>query len=207
MKGLLIKDILNLKKQYKLNFLMMGFFTVFGYQTGDPSYVMGMIVMTMTMLSITSMSYDDLAKWDNYALSMPISRKSIVKSKYILSILLSSFAIIISASISYVVILPKSNMNTLELLLVASIVFEISLLYSFVILPLIYKHGLEKVRILMVGVFAVPSFIIFLFVKSGVNMPSQSQLLLLLKLSPIFVILVLFVSLNISYRIFCKKDI
>lgn len=207
MKGLLIKDILNLKGSYKANLIVLGFFIIFAYQSGDPSYLIAMMVMIMTMLSVTSMAYDDLAKWDVYALSMPISRKNVVQSKYILSILLSLSATLISTVISYTLILPRSDMGQLEFLVTAGVIFEVSLLYSFITLPLIYKYGLEKVRILMAAVFAIPTFLVFFIYKMEVSLPSEEQMMFFLKISPLLVILALFVSMATSYRIFKKKDI
>ena len=86
MKGLIIKDIFNLKKGITTTLIMILFYGIFSYNTGNMSMLIGMTVFIMTSLSISSMSYDDMAKWDGYALSMPITRKNIVLSKYILSI-------------------------------------------------------------------------------------------------------------------------
>ena len=62
------------------------------------------------MIFITTFSYDEYNSWDAYAISMPVSRKDIVKSKYIASIILIFiaviFTIIISLIIGLIYILP-----------------------------------------------------------------------------------------------------
>lgn len=51
---------------------------------------MGAMIMVMcAILPTTFMSYDEKAKWDKYALSMPLSRDDMVISKYIISIFFS----------------------------------------------------------------------------------------------------------------------
>lgn len=207
MKGLIIKDILNLRKSFKTTLLMVGFFTIFAYGTNNPSYIISMVVLILTMMSITSMAYDDMAKWDRYALAMPISRKDIVMSKYILSILLSIVSIIISFIIAYVLILPRSNMGKIELLLVTYAVFTISILFVSITLPLIYKFGVERTRLITMGIFAIPVAIFVVLNKIGVALPNENQLVFLLKLSPLILLIILLSSVLLSYRIYKNKDI
>ena len=207
MKGLIIKDILNLKKNLRTTLLMIIVFTFMAYGSGDPSYIIGMTVLIFTTMSITSMAYDELAKWDSYALSMPISRRNIVLSKYVLSIILSVLSVVISTIISYVLILLKSDMNGFELLLTSYIVFGISILFICVILPLIYKFGVEKSRLLMIGVISIPTVIFLAINKLNINMPGEKQFIMLLKISPLLLIIFLFISSFISYRIYKNMDI
>ena len=207
MKGLIIKDILNLRKNFKTTLLIIGFFVIYAYASNNPSYMISMATLILAMMPITSMAYDDMSKWDRYALAMPISRKDIVGSKYILSILFSILSIIISFAITYILILPRSDMDINELLLVAYIIFSASLVFISIILPLIYKYGVERTRIISLAVFAFPAMIAFAFYKMGLQPPSKNQLLLLLKLSPIILILILLISGLFSYRIYKNKDI
>ena len=46
-----------------------------------------MITLMLSMQVITTMSYDEYAKWDKYALTMNINRKDIVLSKYVFFIM------------------------------------------------------------------------------------------------------------------------
>lgn len=207
MKGLIIKDFLNLRKNLKITLLIIGFFAIYAYGTNNPSYMIAMVTFILAMMSITSMAYDDMTKWDRYALAMPISRKDIVISKYILSILLSILSILISFSATYLLILPRSNMDRKELLLITYVVFYISLVYVSVILPFIYKFGVEKTRIISIVIFAIPAMIGFALYKMVLQLPSENQLIFLLKISPLTLILILFCSGLFSYRIYKDKDI
>lgn len=206
MRGLIIKDILNLKKNMMTVLAMIIFFTLFAYGTANPSYIIAMIVLISTTMSITSMAYDELAKWDSYALTMPISRNNIVLSKYILSFLFSLGGLVVSTTISYILILPKSTMKGLELLLSAYIIFVLSILFISIILPLIYKFGVEKSRILMLAIMAVPTAMIIFLKDANITMPTESQLMMALKVSPLALIIVVLLSSWISCNIYINKD-
>lgn len=207
MKGLIIKDILNLKKSLNTLIAMFIFYILWAYKFGDPTILIAMITLMLTMMSITSMSYDDLAKWDKFALAMPISRQKLVYSKYILSILLAICGVGISVAISYILVLVNGKISTSQLFLSAYVIFIISILFSCIVLPLIYKFGVEKSRIMMMAVIAIPMIIAYLISEMGISMPSESQLTMLLWFSPLFILISLFISSSISYSIFKKKDL
>ncbi len=207
MKGLIIKDLLNLKKYIITLIPVILLFTFMAYQSGDPNFLVGVVVMLFTMMSVTSISYDDLARWDGYALAMPISRKTIILSKYLLAIILSATGVIVSTAIAYILRLYTGGFNTLDLMLQFYSVFAVSILFVSIILPLIYIFGVEKTRLLMMAVVAIPMSIIYLFNQMGIPMPSDSQFMTLLKISPLILIIFLFTSISISNRIYKRIDI
>ena len=79
MKGLIIKDILNLKNYMKQLILVLIFFIAYGIFLKNGTFVGTMITLMLSMQVITTMSYDEYAKWDKYALTMNINRKDIDK--------------------------------------------------------------------------------------------------------------------------------
>lgn len=206
MKGLLIKDILNLKKSFSTVVIMIILYFLFAFKSGDPSILVGMIVLLLTMMSITSISYDDLAKWDKFALAMPIKREKIVFSKYILSVLLSLVGVIISTAIGYVIILLKGKMSLSDFLITSYIIFGVSIIFSCIILPLVFKFGVEKGRLMIMAVLAIPMVIAYVLSEVGIPMPTYNQLIILLKVSPLILLAFIYISSSISYNIYRKKD-
>lgn len=206
MTGLIIKDILNLKNSLKMSFLILIFFSFMGYKSQDPTYLMSVFILIVSMQSISTMSYDDLAKWDTYALTMPISREKMVISKYILSFLLAIVALMISGLISYFIIVPVSNLNPLEFLLSAYSVFSIAIILLSVMLPLIYKYGVEKSRMLLFVVVSVPILIGIFFNEMGLTLPNENQIMNLFKASPFIIIMIVFISYFTSCRIYKNKE-
>lgn len=206
MKGIIIKDLLNLRNSLKTSLLILLIFSYMAFKSQDPKYLVAVFVLIISMQSISAMSYDEMAKWDIYALTMPLSKSKLVISKYILSILLSIIALIISATTSYFFILPISNMSTREFLLSSYLIFAIAILFISALLPLIYKYGVEKSRLLTFVVISIPILIGILFNQLGIGLPNESQLMNLLKTSPFIIIIVLYISSLISCKIYKAKD-
>lgn len=211
MKGLIIKDILNLRKSITTTLIIILFYGVFSYSTGDMSMIIGMTALIITSMSVTSITYDYMAKWDSYALAMPISRSEIVLSKYILSIILCIMASIVSSIFSVFITYIRGDLvglkNIQEIFLTVYIVFLIAMFFISINMPLIFKFGVENARILMLGSYLIPAGIVYLFYKMGVQLPSEEQLKILLYTSPLVLILVLILSATTTYKIYKNKDI
>ena len=88
--GLIKKDLLNLSS-YKISLLVM-LVCVFAIgSAGEEMWRYIPIVMTtmLGMIALSTFSYDELAKSDEYVLSLPVNKKEIVLEKYILVIKLN----------------------------------------------------------------------------------------------------------------------
>lgn len=207
MKGLIIKDILNLKKSFNTFIPIFLVYCIFTYSSGDPSFLLGMITLMMSMLTVTSMAYDDLAKWDKLAIAMPLGRKVLVYSKYILSFILSISGVLLSIAAAGIIMLTKGNLELKMLFLTGYGVFAISILFSSIVLPLIYKFGVEKSRMMTMVTVGIPIMMIVLLRKMNIFIPTEAQIRLLLQFSPVFVAIVLLLSISISTGIFKNKDL
>ena len=84
MKGLIIKDLCVIKNQMKTLLLVLAFFVIFSIINEDATFILFLVPFYMIMILITTFNYDEFNKWDSYCNSLPLSRKEIVKSKYIL---------------------------------------------------------------------------------------------------------------------------
>ena len=220
MKGLLIKDILNIKNYMKQLSLVLIFFIAYGVFFKNGIFVGSMITFMLSMQVITTMSYDEYAKWDKYALTMNINRNDIVLSKYIFFIILvligSMFGIISSLFINTIVdvnvgigqiLIPSIIIPTVIVSSICSILFSI-------VLPIMFKIGVEKARVFMMAIFFIPAIIVFVFFKimekNNIAMPDEATLEMILKFGVvgliILAILIIFISYKISISIYNKKE-
>lgn len=210
MTGLLLKDFYTLRQYLKTMLFMFLFFGLISSGLDNPAtFFEGFIIFMSMMMTLTSFSYDTLAKWDRYALSMPVSRKELVASKYILSVILCLGGTIVSFLISLVILKldPVEGFGMKEHIYATAAIVSISVFFSAVILPLIFKFGVEKCRFLLIAVFAAPTAVLIAVAKLGVPMPSESTLLFILKLLPVLAVLCYLLSFCISVRIFSAKEI
>jgi ABC-type transport system involved in multi-copper enzyme maturation permease subunit len=209
MIGLLLKDIYTMRQYVKTLLFMLVFFAVISAGLDNPAiFFEGFIILMSMMLTISSFSYDDLAKWDRYALTLPVSRKEIVAAKYLLSIVLCVAATVISFLIAAIVLAvkPVEGFGLTEQLFATAAIISIAFFFTVVLLPLTFNFGVEKSRLLMFVIFAAPSADVIALNKLGISMPTEASLMSFLKLLPLIVILLYYLSYRLSVRIFSKKE-
>ena len=215
MKGLLIKDLLQLKS-YKKNFIIS--IIVYGaiilmnskessiFSMGAP-----MIMFLFSVYAMASFSYDEKSNTDKYVLTFPLTRKEIVLSKYFLGILCILFGafigVIFSIVLSLIGINSIPNLNDLLITTLGSI-WILSIMQS-VQIPCIYKFGAEKGRfqiyifMMILALFIGGFFIVFPNIDfSFIDRFTNLVPIVLL----IFIVVNYLVSYKISYKIYLKKE-
>jgi hypothetical protein len=206
MKGLIIKDLFNLKKYAKLVAGMFLILTVYAIVLKDITFLTAMIPLYFAMMTITSFSYDELAKWDSYALSMPITRKDMVLSKYLLALILQVVGIAISIVITIIISYMGGNILEWDQIKISLAIMGAVTLFISIILPLIYKFGVEKSRLSILAVCFIPTILVVLVGKTGLTPPTEDQIMSVIYLFPIVIILVVAASFIISCNIYRNKD-
>lgn len=213
MKGLILKDLLNLRKNLKTIIIMCLFYTLL-FSTLNPTFLSGMITILFAMQILTTFSYDDYSKWNMYALSLPITKKQLVLSKYILGISFIIFGGVFSFILTSLLSLFKGSFILGDL--IASIIGStgIMILMILILLPLIFKYGVERSRIMLLAIFAIPTVLILIISKvlalTGIPFPSEEQLNALLPVICIIATLILIAGSYVSYmtsvKIVTKKE-
>ncbi|WP_313639674.1 ABC-2 transporter permease, partial [Paenibacillus sp.] len=184
--------------------ILVGFYLVFSIAMNNTSFFGGMVCILSAMLPVTALSYDERAKWDKFALTMPVSRRDMVTSKYVLGL---------SFSLLGVIIFFLCNLLTkveLSLNLTTSLVFlGLGILVLSLTLPILFKFGVEKGRILMMLIFFVPAGIIMLLPNLGLSFtrPSENLLKMLTYAAPVALIAIALISIMVSIRIYQRKEI
>lgn len=201
MKGLILKDLLILKKQAKIYLIMIVFFAINALATRNFSFLAGMVCMFCAMMPVTALSYDERANWDKYALSMPVSRKDMILSKYLLGIITTSIGL--ATLILFQITLFKV---TKEDTLITFIMFGISIIFLSILLPTLFRFGVEKGRILMLLIFFIPTLLGVGISKLGLPEHRANDLKLLLYSFPFIILIALGLSLYLSLRIYAKKE-
>ncbi len=202
MKGLIIKDLINLKKQVKVFGFLIAFYVFLAIAMENTAMFGGIITILFAILPITALSYDERARWDKYALTMPISRQDLVIGKYLLGGIFLGMAFLM-----YLVFGLITRMETpLNVLLISAALAGVGLMFLSILLPILFKWGVEKGRFLMIGVLAVPTAAIVVASKLGIALPNEKVLHTIAFLSPIIVLLVLAGSIFLSVRVYKNKE-
>ena len=204
MIGLILKDILNLKRHSKIYLVLLVFYFVIGIANENSAMFSSMIAVVAAMMPITAMAYDERSKWDRYALTMPISRFNIIVSKYILGLIFLAMAFVITMLFS----LLYAKLNLMENILINVGTLSVGILIISVVFPLLFKFGVEKGRILMMMVLFAPTGIILIMSKLGIDIPTVNEeiIKLIVYLSPLFALALFTLSILISLFIYNKKE-
>ena len=166
MKGLLLKDILNFKNQQGKTFVfLIALYFLLALQMKSSSFFAGLWVMLGATLPISSIAYDEKAKWEKYALTMPITRKELVTSKYVLSFLFIILGNLLSLPFIYLI---DKKLDT-ENLLTALVLMAMGILFNSIMLPFTFRFGSENTRVIMILVVAIPFLIVYILQKLDIN--------------------------------------
>lgn len=219
MTGLLIKDMLVSLKTLKAYATVMGFYVLMAlldiFQLG---FAASFISIMMVMLPIGAFSYDEAAKWDRYAMSLPLKRSQIVAGRYLytLVVVLAALAFTCFASL---LLSQVKDVNLLETLSSAVVSAGIGLLIADILLPLSYRLGPERARPFLYAVVFVPLIALFLAARAGlfgaVDLSwldrlvdsSPAAVLGVFSLVPLLGFAGMLVSYLISCRILVRKEV
>lgn len=215
--GLIKKDLLNLSS-YKISLLVM-LVCVFAIgSAGEEMWRYIPIVMTtmLGMIALSTFSYDELAKSDEYVLSLPVNKKEIVLEKYILVISMALIGGIIGFIITPIFTNILNNIRTENIINIdynslifttMGGIFGISLILAIQI-PSIYKWGAEKGRIQMFILFFIIILlalgIAYLAPNLGINIKAEAINSFFQRFGILIVVCLLIIMYYISYRISYK---
>jgi len=203
MSGLMMKDLFNLRPMAKTLILMFFIFGIIFIPMGNVMTVYFLLMIFAALLPMTSLTMDDLAKWDRYALTMPVTRKDIVTSKYLLMIIFFCVSIVISgiiAGFSYY-LMPQNATPLWFIILVGSL----GLFYGALLFPLLYKFGSEKARYMMFVLMAVIGILLVgWFALFGESV--TGNLLIYILITAAVSVAAFIASYFVSVRLYEKKE-
>jgi ABC-2 type transport system permease protein len=209
MKGLLCNDLLGLKKTltWMLLFLLV-YAAVFTPVMGI-EFIAGFVCIMSSMMVVTAATTADMVKWDSYALTMPVSRKTLVREKYLMVIVFVLFGTLFSAVFGVVGWFWKHNSDLETIFWICGICACLGFIINSILLPFIFKFGAEKAKFMVILCVGVPVAVFALLAGSGM-MPDLSGILQYIWLIPYVVavvtLLLLAGSYWISMRIYQKKE-
>jgi hypothetical protein len=170
--------------------------------------VIGFVCLFCMMLPVSSFAYDEAARWDKYAAAFPAGRRGVVAAKYLLVLCSGALGLALTAVLSLPLqILRRGDLG--EMLLTGAICVSVGLLMNSILLPMLFKLGAERGRVLMMAVYGV----IFLAIVAGAKFLGEDWRLAPPPLLPIAAGLVVCTALAVtaSYRlslnIFEKKEL
>ena len=161
MKGIITKDLLGLKQVAITMGLLMVFYLFLGFMSGDNgggmSYFSIMALVLNVMVPISCAGYDEQCDWDSFGAALPVSKNKIVICRYIVGLIAMCFtSLVVFVSNLLSAALGGSPAGVLSYL----IPLILSSIYIAIMIPLIYKFGVQKSRFIIIAVMILPSMLI-----------------------------------------------
>lgn len=212
MIGLFRKDVLVMRGVLKIYPIAMAVYAVLAWQgILSTSFLFTSASFFFAILPLSIFLSDEQARWERYAAVLPVGSKAVVGARYLFILNLFLMVLAVGLACSVVLWLTRDeNLLTLTLQLIVS--NSIQLLLPAVLMPICYKSGWEKARILLCVLLVVPLVALVLLVRfnflnlSFLYALSPSALIgwaILLLLSGLTAMLV---SYLISCRIVAEKE-
>ena len=194
----------------KLMVVFVIFYAIWAVAAKMPTMMGTMVILLSIMMPISSMSYDEAGQWYRYAFSLPIPRRTLVLSKYVLGFLVSLGGLVVSAIGNIIILALTNGENALESWLTIIGFLELGVIFLSIIIPILFKYGVEKGRLFIVIIAVIPSLLVAglgsTLKTSGTLMPSAELLQAILYSSPLFTLAIFLISFRISVGICRKKE-
>ncbi len=210
MWGLIKKDLYVLKGYIGTLVLFLLCFSALAIQTPSMLFI-GLMVLPYMAMTVT-FSYDQNANFNSYALTLPITRREIVKEKYMLLIgalfLMFLLTVLLTGIVTY---FQTGNVHIMKIASIPFGTFLAMLSISLFQYPIIYKIGLEKGRIYTIIIAAIIAAIAGILGTQIGNTGMNSELILLFQKYGLWAIACIilvgyYISYRMSVRILQKKD-
>ncbi|MBR3358459.1 MAG: ABC-2 transporter permease [Solobacterium sp.] len=214
MKGLMVKDLLLMKDQWKstLIVLMMGFFMSFSF---DSSVTIMYMTMIGCMLALGTLAYDEFDNGYQFLFTLPVSRRTYVIEKFAVVICWGICAMAAGFLMSALTgFLKNGVLQSFSLENCVGVLFSASILAS-IMIPIRIKYGSENSKIVIYVMFGIIAAAVLAFskLKAAMNFANTvgqwlsgvSDTVIALTLIAV-IILGITVSMFISFRIIEKKE-
>ena len=165
MKALLRKDLYTTVGSLRMIFLIMAIFavvTVFAENTGF--YVPYLVVLPSTLGS-TLINLDTREKWDRFALTLPVSRRTVIGARYVFMLLLVLFGTATGAACF--ALRTVRGFESGGIIEAVAVCMAAGLTVPSVLLPVAYKFGADKGRYIVI--FLIMGLMIGLMSLAGEN--------------------------------------
>lgn len=201
MKGLLLKDWYMLKRYCRSYLLIVAVFLAISVSSEENTFFLLYPMLMSGVVSITLISYDERSRWNVYCNVLPCTRSQQVNEKYILSLLILAACFVLIAVLQLVKMLVLGPVDFADFLCMMELLIFVGVLPVAVLLPVVFRWGVETGRILYYVVLAAMMACGFVVAKIIDNRNMVLAQLILKNSAFVLLVLLSLVLLVISWRI------
>lgn len=159
-------DLFLLRGQLRSQLLVFAFMIIMSFMQDSNTFVFFYAAFICVFTPFTLASLTEQSGWEAVLLSAPVSRSHMVRARYAVSL---GFICVITIISFAVATLMERNVENIYIMLVY---LPVNLLLIGLLLPLIYKFGVQKARYFLMGMSMLPAAIMIFM--GGTSMVQNS---------------------------------
>lgn len=217
MKGYLIKDLQMMRYQIKFYIMFILLAAFISGNMEEPFFAVPYLIFIGTIYIFNAIAYDETENGYSFLFTLPISRKEYVAEKYIFAAVLA----LISAAIGFLIMsghmIFQNKTEDAGANLYMSILFLLlTLIFISVLLPVIFKNGVEKGRIVLSAFVGSAGGLLLILIKALphdvqrlehlIDAIAQMHKFSFIGIGAAICTAVIMISMQISVRIMEKKE-
>ena len=210
MKGLIIKDFLGMKGFFRIFIIIIAIcvIPVIVSQQGEFSggFASGICTFIGGMMCFTSFAYDKAYGWDTYVLTLPYTRKQIVLSKYLFSLLITGIGAGIGLIVNLILTATGLAHMDADTWTIIGLLGCMVLLFNSVTIPLMFRFDPEKTRVIVIVIFLVP-FMLLALLGGGDPNRMMDTIQAVMTALPVVSIAALVVSWFVAAKVYETKEV
>ena len=223
MKAMLYADWMNFRQSIRSILFVLVVFALMAFLFSGPMFFIFTVVFLSIMTPTTLFAADQAYGWNRLSLSMPILRRDVVGSKFVMGALINVVLLVISAVLTVVYVLANATGNPSSDLVenLAGILAceAIAFLMMGVLMAVSFKFGIEKGRYIIMACVWVPVLGVFLLEQmpwfetalhaagNWLNTAGEAQISLLLAAALAAGLAVYVICYLISVKIYQKTEL
>lgn len=156
MKGLLLKDWYQVKTNMRMMYLtVLAVLAIWILSTsGDSSFAVNYSAVFLGMMPAYLLSYDHASGWTEYSFALPLSKELQVAEKYLVGLLCTAVSVALNGIFCGIRFWMGKPLPAMPIGLLLGAGAASILLINGIMLPLYYRFGAEKARMLYMLMFA-----------------------------------------------------
>lgn len=169
MKGLILKDFLLFWKNAKMILIVYLVGIAMSFFTDSASFLIMFITLFSIMWIINLFGLDLQAKWEPYCAGLPVPRRKIVLARYLFFLLLVLVGTLLALA-DGLLIAAKNGWIMDDVIQKATEALMISggcLIFMSLLLPFVYKFGINKARFIVAAVAVLPAIFVSILGNQG----------------------------------------
>lgn len=197
MKGLLLKDLYNIRKQAWWYLSMILLFCLLSVTVQNIAFAGTIGVLVTVSVPLIAIGYEEKDSWQKFVVASGRDIKTIVAEKYLLGIICA-----VTVFVAYAVVYLLSERTSLTDLFVP-LFMQITALS--VMLPTVFKFGVDKGRVYMIAVILI-FMLAFIGLLSAADKFVGTDLIVFNLTTAVLIAGVLVISYFISLKIYTAKE-